>query len=194
MMSNSLVNVLFIYRVLILLPVLYLAGIFSVGCSSPEPSPTERTLSLSSTVFYENGIIPDKYTCHGENVSPPISWEEPPAETESLTLIVDDLDTSGDKFTHWVIFNIPTGIHELPEGMSSKSGLLDGPLEGKNDFGKTGYGGPCPPSGKAHRYRFTVYALDIVLDLKHGVSKAQVMKAMEDHTLAQGELIGIYQW
>jgi len=193
MKGNSFVSRRIICRVGVLLAVLCLAAVFHAGCNSKELPSIEVKIFLSSTAFPEDGVIPDRYTCQGEDISPQLSWGDSFAGTKSLALIVDDLDTSGSKFTHWVIFNIPADVRELPEALFSQPELPDGALEGKNDFGKIGYGGPCPPSGKAHRYRFTVYALDIALNLDAGVSKAQVLNAVKDHVLAQGELIGTYQ-
>jgi Raf kinase inhibitor-like YbhB/YbcL family protein len=181
-----------IYLAVVLALALCLAALLPAGCESKEVSPVAVTLSLSSTAFQEGGSIPDRYTCEGQDISPQLSWGEPPVGTESLALIVDDIDTSG-KFTHWVIFNIPSTTRELAEAIPAQSSLPDGALQGKNDFGNIGYGGPCPPSGKPHRYRFTLYALDSSLNLEAGASKKQVLDVVEGHTLARGELIGTYQ-
>lgn len=153
----------------------------------------QATLSLSSTAFQDGGNIPNKYTCQGQDVSPPLSWGAPPAGTLSLALVVEDLDSPGGRFAHWIIFNIPLDIRELNEAVSPQSRLPNGALEGKNDFGKIGYGGPCPPSGKPHRYQFTIYALDTALNLEAGPSKKQVLNALEGHILARGQLTGLYQ-
>ncbi len=176
-----------------LLAVLCLTTILPAGCESAELPPKEMTLALSSTAFQEGGSIPDRYTCQGQDVSPPLSWREPPAGTQSLALIVYDLDSAGGRFTHWVIFNIPVTSLELAEAVSTQPRLPSGARQGKNDFGNIGYGGPCPPSGKPHRYRFVLYALDCPLDLEAGASKKQVLDAMADHVIAQGQLIGAYQ-
>jgi Raf kinase inhibitor-like YbhB/YbcL family protein len=174
----------------IILAVLCLAAVFPAGCGSSEEVPLETTLSLTSTAFPDGGAIPDKYTCQGGDVSPPLAWDEPTAGTRSLALIVEDLDTSG-RFTHWVLFNIPADVRVLPEFVSRPA--LAGVLEGMNDFGKIGYGGPCPPPGKAHRYRFALYALGISLNQESGISKGELLDVMEGHALAQGELIGTYR-
>jgi len=150
-------------------------------------------LSLSSTAFKGGEIIPVKYTCEGQDVSPPLMWSELPQGTQSLALIVDDPDAPVGVFTHWVLFNIPPDSGKLPEAVPTQAQLPSGALQGKNDFGRVGYGGPCPPPGRPHRYCFTLYALDRVLDLKAGVSKKQVLDAMQGHILAQGQLIGTYQ-
>lgn len=151
------------------------------------------TLSLSSIAFQDGERIPVKYTCEGQDISPPLMWSEPPPGTQSLALIVDDPDAPGGVFTHWVLFNILPDSRELPEAMPTQAQLPSGALQGKNDFGRVGYGGPCPPPGRPHRYCFTLYALDRVLGLKGGVSKKQVLDAMKGHILVQGKLTGIYQ-
>ena len=150
-------------------------------------------LSISSPVFQEGEGIPAKYSCEGQDISPPLAWGEPPAGTNSFALIVDDPDAPGRVFTHWVLFNLPADSRELPEAVPTQPQLSSGALQGKNDFGKTGYGGPCPPPGRPHRYQFTLYVLDQLLDLKPGASKQQVLEAMQGHILDQGQLTGIYQ-
>ncbi len=150
-------------------------------------------LVVSSSAFQEGTEIPAKYTCEGQNISPALAWSEPPAGTRSFALIVDDPDAPAGVFTHWVIFNLPASSRKLSEAVPTQAQLSDGSLQGKNDFGKIGYGGPCPPPGRPHRYQFTVYALDQTLSLKAGASKKQVLEAMQRHILAQGRLTGTYQ-
>jgi Raf kinase inhibitor-like YbhB/YbcL family protein len=150
-------------------------------------------LSVSSTVFQGGGTIPSQYTCQGQDISPPLEWSEPSTGTQSLALIVDDPDAPVGVFTHWVIFNIPADSRGLSEAVPTQAQLPSGALQGRNDFGRTGYAGPCPPPGRPHRYQFTVYALDSPLDLEAGVSKKQVLDAMRGHILAQGQLVGTYQ-
>jgi len=192
MKINYLSNRHHLFRPLILLSVLLLATVMPAGCESEEPPPKEMTLALSSAAFQDGGSIPDRYTCEGQDISPQLSWSEPPVGTQSLALIVDDIDTGG-KFTHWVIINIPSTSRELAEAVPAQPQLSGGALQGKNDFGNIGYGGPCPPSGKPHLYRFTLYALDGSLELEAGASKKQVLDAMEGIIIAQGQLIGTYQ-
>lgn len=153
----------------------------------------EMALVVSSSAFQEGTEIPTKYTCQGQDISPALSWSEPTAGTRSFVLIVDDPDTPAGVFTHWVFFNLPADSRKLPEAVPTQAQLQDGSLQGKNDFGKIGYGGPCPPPGRPHRYQFTIYALDQTLDLKAGASKKQVLEAMKGHILAQGRLTGTYQ-
>jgi Raf kinase inhibitor-like YbhB/YbcL family protein len=157
------------------------------------PKEEEMMLSVSSPAFQEGERIPVKYTCKGEDVSPPLAWGEPPAGTQFFTLIVDDPDAPGGVFTHWVLFNIPSHSFELPEAIPTQAELPSGALQGRNDFGRIGYGGPCPPPGSPHRYQFILYAVEQPLDLKAGVSKKQVLSAMQGHILAEGQLVGTYQ-
>ncbi len=182
-------------RVAILLMVLCLVVVLSVGCEYRERplKEGEMALTVSSSAFQEGDKIPAKYTCEGQDVSPPLAWSEPPAGTRSLALIVDDPDAPGGVFTHWLLFNIPPDSRELPEAVPTQAELASGALQGKTDFGRTGYGGPCPPPGRPHRYQFTLYALDQPLDLEGGASKKQLLSAMEGHILTQGQLTGTYQ-
>ncbi len=150
-------------------------------------------LTVSSSAFQEGDVIPTEYTCEGQDVSPPLAWDEPPAGTQSLVLIVDDPDAPVGVFTHWVLFNIPSDSRDLPEALPTQAQLPSGAQQGKNDFGRLGYGGPCPPPGRSHRYRFTVYALDQPLGLTVGALKKQVLDAIQGHILAQGQLTGTYQ-
>ncbi len=145
---------------------------------------------LTSPAFEQGGGIPARYTCAGENVSPPLEWGEVPEGAKSLALICDDPDAPRGTFVHWVIFNIPPSAKGLAEGIPKEPELSDGSIQGRNDFGEIGYGGPCPPPGPAHRYFFKLYALDTKLDLPPGATKAQVLQAMQGHVLAQTELMG----
>lgn len=151
-----------------------------------------KRFNLTSSVFGNGERIPDKYTCKGTDLSPPLRWEGYPEETVSFVLIVEDPDAPGGTFTHWVIYNIPAHVSELGEGVSKVERLPFGALQGLNDFNKVGYGGPCPPPGKPHRYVFKIYALDTMLDLDPGASKDDVLKAMGGHILAETTLTGIY--
>ena len=167
-----------------------------INCSPTDsalPDEGEMTLSLSSSVFQDGDSIPTRYTCDGQDVSPPLAWGEPPAGTQSFALILDDPDAPGGVFTHWLVFNLPADSRELAEAVPAQNELPTGALQGKNDFGTIGYRGPCPPSGSTHHYRFTIYALDQPLDLKAGISRAQVIDAITGHILAWGQLVGMYQ-
>jgi Raf kinase inhibitor-like YbhB/YbcL family protein len=145
---------------------------------------------LTSPAFEQGGQIPSKYTCEGDDVSPPLAWDGVPAGTKSLVLIIDDPDAPDPKapqlvWVHWVVYNIPPHTRSLPENASKAA------VPGLNDFKKTAYGGPCPPIGR-HRYYHKFYALDIALDLKRA-SKPEIELAMKGHVLAEAELIGTYQ-
>ncbi|MBD1908669.1 YbhB/YbcL family Raf kinase inhibitor-like protein [Funiculus sociatus GB2-A5] len=148
-------------------------------------------MKLKSTAFSADGLIPSKYTCDGADISPPLSWTIPPAGTESLALIVDDPDAPGGIFVHWVLYDLPPEILQLPEAVPTEANVKYGGSQGKNDFGNLGYGGPCPPSG-THRYFLRLYALNRVLDLASGVTKSQLEAAMDGHILAAAKLIGRY--
>jgi hypothetical protein len=153
-------------------------------------------LTLTSPVFQHNGAIPAKYTCEGQDASPALSWSGLPSGTKSLALVVDDPDAPDPRapktiWTHWVLYDIPPAATGLPEAVAS-SALPPGTREGRNDWGRIGYGGPCPPVGR-HRYFHRVYALDTVLpDLKQPDRKT-ILKAIEGHVLGTAELVGTYQ-
>jgi Raf kinase inhibitor-like YbhB/YbcL family protein len=153
-------------------------------------------LSLSSPVFEQNGSIPKLYTCQGKDISPALSWSRLPDGTKSIALIVDDPDAPDPAapkrtWVHWVLYNIPPTATGLPEAVNA-TGLPSGTRQGRNDWDRTGYGGPCPPIGR-HRYFHKVYALDVVLqDLKQP-TKATLLEAMKGHILDRAELIGTYQ-
>lgn len=148
--------------------------------------------SLSSSSFKNGEKIPVQYTCDGKNISPTLSWTNPPKETESFTLMMHDPDAPSGVFTHWILFNIPKNVTQLPEGVPSKATLGNGAVQGKNSFNKIGYGGPCPPSGSLHNYRFHIYAVDRMLDLQAGASEGAVLNAIKNHVLGEAELTGKY--
>ena len=184
------------YLLVLLLTALIVFSSSAVACAEETPAlekEVEMALLISSTAFKEGDKIPVKYTCDGQDISPPLVWGEPPQRTQALALIVDDPDAPGGVFTHWVLFNVPATARQLEEDIPPQERVQNGALQGKNDFGRIGYGGPCPPPGPAHRYRFTLYALDKLLDIKPSVSKKQVLDAMKGHILAQGQLVGTYQ-
>lgn len=149
-------------------------------------------MKLTSSAFEEGQPIPVKFTGDGENISPPLQWSDPPKKTKSFAVICDDPDAPKKIWVHWVLFNIPAEQTELPEGVAKTGTLPDGAKQGKNDFGKLGYGGPAPPPGKPHRYFFKLYALKEMIDLPAGATKAQLEEAMRTHTLNQTSLLGTY--
>lgn len=148
-------------------------------------------MRLASPVFSHDGDIPSKYTCDGDDVSPPIEWSDVPSDAKTLALICDDPDAPKKDFSHWVMFNIPARAGALPEHVAARQELPDGSRQGKNDFGKVGYGGPCPPSG-THRYRFSLYAVDTELGLPAASSKKDVEAALQGHVLETATLTGAY--
>ena len=149
-------------------------------------------VKITSSAFEDGGLIPAKYTCDGADISPPLQWDGPPEGTRSIALICDDPDAPVGTFVHWVLFNLPPETKELVENVPADETLPNGAKQGTSDFGRIGYGGPCPPSG-THRYFFKIYALDTEIDLAVGAGKSQLLKAIEGHILAQGQLIGKYK-
>ena len=152
----------------------------------------KMTIKVTSPAFEEGGMIPPKYTVDGANISPSLNWETVPEGTQSIALINDDPDAPMGTWVHWVMWNIPPDKKQLPENVPSDPKLSDGSVQGITDFRQPGYGGPAPPSG-THRYFFKVYALDTKLNLSTGSNKAQLVKAMEGHILAEGQLMGRYK-
>ena len=148
--------------------------------------------SISSPSFQNGKDIPKKFTCDGDDVSPALSWKDPAQGGKSFVLIADDPDAPRGTWTHWVLFDLPSTISNLPEGVPKVGELPGGGRQGVNDFHKIGYGGPCPPPGKPHRYFFKLYALDTKLNLKAGASKQAVERAMQNHILGKAELMGKY--
>lgn len=165
------------------------------GKKRPQPETVgekKMEIKVTSRAFEEGGMIPQKYTCDGEDVSPPLAWTSVPEGTKSLALICDDPDAPMGTWVHWVLFNLPANIKELPENVPPQETLENGAKHGITDFRRIGYGGPCPPSG-THRYYFKLYALDTELDLEAGITKAELLEAMEGHILAEGRLMGKYK-
>lgn len=153
----------------------------------------QAQIQLTSAAFTHGSVIPAVHTCDGEDVSPPLAWTGGPVERRSVALICDDPDAPRGTWVHWVLYNLPGESCELAQGVPTVPELPSGARQGRNDSGETGYSGPCPPPGKPHRYYFRLYALDILLTLPHGVSKAELERAMADHIVGQGTLMGTYQ-
>ncbi|HEY2385158.1 MAG TPA: YbhB/YbcL family Raf kinase inhibitor-like protein, partial [Terriglobia bacterium] len=161
----------FMLRVLVLLVLLF-AVPFLAGCRSSDPPPTRSAASAAitgaitlSSDSLAAGTIPKVLTCDGADQSPQLRWTAPPPETKSLVLTVTDPDAPSGTFTHWVLFNLPPTSSDIPAGIPTQNQLTDGSRQGRNDFGKIGYGGPCPPRGTTHRYFFDLFALNATLDL-----------------------------
>lgn len=180
--------------------VLLIASVVLSSCSKGKTTATsvgggemavKATIELRSAAFDNGGTIPAEYTCDGVGTSPQLQWSGVPVETKSLVLISYDPDAPMGTFTHWVMYNIPPNVRSLPKGIPNEPRLENGSLQGINSARRIGYTPPCPPSG-SHRYIFTLYALDTVLNLEPGVDRSQVEKAMEGHILAKGKLMGRY--
>lgn len=150
-------------------------------------------LELTSGAFENGGQIPTAYSCDSVDASPSLSWSGVPANTVSFVLICDDPDAPFGTWVHWVVFNIPKERTHLEEDFAKVAVAEDGTMQGLNDFGKVGYGGPCPPEGKAHRYLFKLYALDTTLSLSEQATKKDIIKAMQGHIIAETKLIGTYK-
>lgn len=149
-------------------------------------------INIISATFPDSGMIPLKYTCDGDDISPPLSWSSVPEGTASFALICDDPDAPVGTWVHWVMYDIPKETRYLAEAFTDKAELEDGTKQGINDFRRTGYGGPCPPGG-THRYFFRIFALDILLNKKPGMTKFQLLKSIEGHILGEGILMGKYK-
>ncbi len=148
---------------------------------------------LSASAFAEGADIPVEHTCDAANISPALTWTEPPDGTRSLALVADDPDAPGRTWVHWVLYGLAPVPRELPEAIETALTLPSGGRQGSNDFGRIGYGGPCPPPGAPHRYFFRLYALDTILGLAPGATRAALDRAMRGHVLATAEVMGRYQ-
>jgi hypothetical protein len=164
--------------------------------SNPKTAPDKGksvALQFTSPAFVEGASIPAKHTCDGADLSPPLKWGKVPPGTKGLALICDDSDAPVGTWVHWVIYGLPASVTELPEGLPTTETLPSGAKQGINDFRRIGYGGPCPPGGPSHRYFFKLYALDMEINLPPKVTKQALLKAMEGHILAEGQLMGKYK-
>ena len=151
------------------------------------------SIVLTSPAFSEGGVIPKRHAGEGDNLSPALSWSGFPSSTKSFVLQVEDPDAPSGTFIHWVLFNIPPEVKQLTEGLPEKSVLPGIGQQGTNDAQETGYFGPYPPPGKPHRYFFKIFAVDRMLDLSAGCTSSQIQKAMRDHILETGSLMGTYR-
>ena len=179
-------------RILLLAGFTIILSACGAGATQTEAAVTTQ-ITITSEAFTNGQSIPAKYSCNGRNISPALTWTAPPDGTQSLALIMDDPDAPMGTWVHWVLYSIPAGTRSLTEDLpvSGKNVDPNAIYVGKNSSGKIGYDGPCPPSG-THRYFFKLYALDTTINLLPGASKEQVLKAMEGHILAQGELVGTF--
>lgn len=177
------------------LRVLIIVCVFAAGFQNyayPNEGETLMKINVTSSAFKDGGTIPSLYTCDGDDTSPDISWAGIPDAAKSIAMIADDPDAPRGTWVHWVIYNIPPQSEGLPQNVPPDKILGDGSMQGMNDSGQTGYGGPCPPGG-VHRYFFKVYALDTRLSLGPGATKKDLEDAMKGHILAEGQLMGRYK-
>jgi Raf kinase inhibitor-like YbhB/YbcL family protein len=149
-------------------------------------------MKIESPAFEPSEMIPSEHTCDGNDLSPPLAWTEPPANTASLALICDDPDAGSGTWVHWLVWNIPPAERRLAKGIAKSAELPGGARQGTSDFRRLGYGGPCPPSG-THRYFFRLFALDSTLDLAAGATREELERAMRGHVLDRAELMGKYR-
>ena len=192
MVYNRVVRSLVILLALALVAVLGACSLESGQDARVGPNVGEEAImQLTSTVFAQGQSIPRKYTCDGQDISPPLTWRAAPANTQSFALVMDDPDAPVGVWDHWLIFNIPAAANGLAENVLPEPRLPDGSVQGTNSWGRVGYGGPCPPRGQ-HRYFFRLYALDTTLNLGPETRKKQLLEAMQGHILAQAELMGVY--
>ena len=165
-----------------------LVALLLMGAAGEEGS---MTFTLTSTAFSHGQAIPSTYTCDGRDISPALAWTEPPSGTKSFALVSDDPDAPMGTWVHWVLYNLPASTRTLPEAYPTSAQLPGGSRQGKTDFGRAGYGGPCPPSG-THRYFFKLYALDAMFSLPPSLTKNDLLKSIKGHVLAEAELMGKY--
>lgn len=168
--------------------VVLLSGLAAASVMAQDSS---AKLELKTTAFQPGSTIPRQYTCSGKNVSPALSWSQPPAPTKSFVLIVDDPDAPSGTWVHWVVYNLPESARGLPQGVPAGKSIAGGGAQGVNDFPTNGYRGPCPPAGGPHRYFFRLYALDTTLS-PSALHRGDVDAAMKGHILAQTELMGTF--
>jgi Raf kinase inhibitor-like YbhB/YbcL family protein len=174
-----------------------LAGCAWTSQPTPPPVPSQASqggvkMKITSLAFADGEMIPKKYTCDSDNVSPALAWSDAPAGVKSFALIMDDPDAPAGTWVHWVLFNLPAALGSLPEAVSPQRTLPAGGVQGTSSFRRVGYGGPCPPSG-THRYFFKLYALDGPLSLTSAASANDVQAAMKSHILAEAQLMGRYK-
>jgi Raf kinase inhibitor-like YbhB/YbcL family protein len=163
----------------------------ALACGNGEPEvPPGAEFGVESSAFAEGEVIPLRYTCDGDDVSPPISWEAPPPDTRSFALVVHDPDAPMGTWYHWILYNIPADVRQLPEDIPSAATVAGVGIQGTNSWGRPGYGGPCPPVSSEHRYFFALYALDTELALAPGADRDGLVEAMTGHILARGQLMG----
>jgi Raf kinase inhibitor-like YbhB/YbcL family protein len=179
-------------RIYVSFAVAWLGCLLPASATDQPQPPKAMNLTITSTAFNEGQPIPQKYTCQGSDISPPLTWTNAPANIRSFALIADDPDAPMGTWVHWVLYDLPPSTKALPEDVAKTQYITGNAKQGINDFHRLGYGGPCPPPGKPHRYFFKIYALDTMTGLKPGATKKELLKAMEGHVLAEGQLVGSF--
>ncbi len=167
-------------------------GAVGLGCHGTTRGEGNMSLAVTSSAFRANHAVPREHTCDGQDRSPALAWSGAPEAARGFAVVMDDPDAPRGTWVHWVLWNLPAATSALPAGVPPDERLESGARQGRNDFRRIGWGGPCPPPGPAHHYSFRVYALDALLDLEPGATKADLERAMRGHVLAQGELVGTY--
>lgn len=194
--SKGVTSVAHLRRAAVMLAVLVLCALAVLLLRQRRASPAAvqagPSMQVTSSSFSDGALIPARFTCDGDNLSPDLAWSGAPTATKAFALILHDPDAPVD-FTHWLVYNIPADVRQVAEGASNRGAMPPGSSEGKNDFARMGYGGPCPPPGKAHHYLFRVLALDSNLGLPGGASREQFDSATEGHIVSQGQIVGLYQ-
>jgi Raf kinase inhibitor-like YbhB/YbcL family protein len=170
-----------------------MTGITSKPTREARKENTDPTFILSSDAFRNGGEIPPVYTCRGQGISPLLTWDGSPAGIRAFALLLEDPDAPGGTFTHWVIYNIPAEKRELPSSLPRIPSFPDGTRQGMNDFRKIGYGAPCPPPGKSHRYIFRLYAVDTLLVATPGMDRGMLLRGIRDHVRASTDLMGCFK-
>jgi hypothetical protein len=181
-------------RTLAVLPPLILVVLALVGPAEVRgQNASSSKIELKTTSFTPGDFIPKRFTCEAADVSPALTWTEPPPGTQSFAIIEDDPDAPSGTFVHWLVYDLPAAYRSLPEALSGNDQMAGGGRQGTNDFSRTGYSGPCPPPGRPHRYFIRLYALDAKLDLRPAATRKELEAAMKGHILARAELMGRYQ-
>jgi Raf kinase inhibitor-like YbhB/YbcL family protein len=178
---------------LLLLTATLVGAIFCAKSMNTQETRARQPFQLSSPAFQPGAAIPQQYSCQGADISPALHWGDAPLGTASFAIVVDDPDAPVGNWLHWTIWNIRAGAHDLAENVPKQEQLTDGSRQGRNDFRKIGYNGPCPPAGKTHRYFFRLYALDKTLDLAPGAARADLDAAMQGHVLGKSEYMGTFK-
>lgn len=165
----------------------------SPGATPRAEGPQASEFEIESAAFKQGGEIPKRFTCEGEDLSPALRWTHPPRGTLSFVLIAEDPDAPSGTWVHWVVYDLPARVHELPDGVPKQAEIPGGGVQGRNDFGRLGYGGPCPPPGSAHHYFFKLYALDTTLNLRAGAEKEEVISSAKGHVLGEAQFMGWFK-